>query len=120
MEKIIDELCNANPKFDKLTDCMINNSIDDGRFSIHMCNYFDTIGIRPCTNIHLEGFHRQVNARVRAHPDLWTWINKVKSLKESVLYRYEQEQAHRCTARPRKGRYIRNDNKLILSKKLCV
>ena len=67
----LDELCNANPKFDKLTDYMINNFIDDGRFSIHnMCNYFDTIGIRPCTNIHLEGFHRQVNARVRAHPDL--------------------------------------------------
>ena len=117
MEKIIDELCHVNSKFDKLTDYIINNYIDDGRFPLCMWNHFDTIGERPRTNNHLEGFHRQLNAKVRTHPDLWTWINEVKSLEESVMCRYEQEQAQRRTTRPRKGRYIRDDNKLLLAKK---
>ncbi|CAF3431675.1 unnamed protein product [Rotaria sp. Silwood2] len=54
MEKIIDELCDVNSKFDKLTDYIINNYIDDGRFPIHMWNHFDTIGERPRTNNHLN------------------------------------------------------------------
>ena len=58
MEKIIDELCDVNSKFDNLTDYIINNHIDDGRFSIHMCDHFDTLGIRPRTNNHLQSFHR--------------------------------------------------------------
>ena len=37
-----------------------------------------------------------------------------KSLDESVMGRWELEQAQRRAARPRKGRYIRDDNKLIL------
>ncbi|CAF4475491.1 unnamed protein product, partial [Rotaria sp. Silwood2] len=68
----------------------------------------------------LEGFHRQLNAKVRTHPDLWTWINEVKSSEESVMCRYEQEQAQRRTTRPRKGKYIRDDNKRILAKKIYI
>ena len=91
MEKIIDELCDVNSKFDKLTDYIINNYIDDGRFPLCVWNHFDTIGERPCTNNYLEGFHRQLNAKVRTHPYLWTWINEVKSSDVSVMCRYEQE-----------------------------
>ena len=43
MEKIIDELCDVNSKFYKLTDYIINNYIDDGRFPLCMWNHFDTI-----------------------------------------------------------------------------
>ena len=71
-------------------------------------------------NNHLEGFRRQLNAKVRTHPDLLTWINEVRSSQESVMCRYEQEQAQRRTTRPRKGRYIRDDNKLILAKKIYI
>ena len=80
-----------------------------------MWNHFDTIGERPRTNNHLEGFHRQLNAKVRTHSDLWTWINEVKSSEESVMCRYEQEQAQGRTTRSRKGN---DDNKLILAKKV--
>ena len=61
MEKIIDELCDVNFKFDKLTDYIINNYINDGRFSLCMRNHFDTIGERPRTNNHLEGCPRQLS-----------------------------------------------------------
>ena len=64
MEKIIDELCDVNSKFDKLTDYIINNYIDDGRFPLCMWNHFDTIGERPRTINRLEGFHRQLTREV--------------------------------------------------------
>ena len=115
MEKIIDELCDVNSKFDKLTNYIINNYIDDGRFPLCMWNHFDTIDEKVRTNNHLEGFHRQLNAKVRTHLDLWMWINEVKPSEESVMCRNEQEQAQRRTARARKGRHIRDDNKLILA-----
>ncbi|CAF4462529.1 unnamed protein product, partial [Didymodactylos carnosus] len=84
MEVIIDELCNADSKFDKLTDYILNNYIEDARFSFDMWNHFDSIGERPRTNNHLEGYHRQLNTRVRTTPDLWTWINEVRSSEEYV------------------------------------
>ena len=61
-----------------------------------------------------------INAKGRRNPDLWTWINEVKSSEESIMCRYEQEQAQRRTTRSRKGRYIRDDNKLILAKKIYI
>ena len=30
------------------------------------------ISERPRTNNHVEDYHRQLNARVRTNPDLWT------------------------------------------------
>ncbi|CAF3764873.1 unnamed protein product [Rotaria magnacalcarata] len=120
MEKIIDELCNYDTKFEKLTDYVIKKYIEDARFPVQMWNHFDTIGQRPHTNNHLEGYHRQLNARVRTNPDLWTWINEVKSSEESVMCRYEQEQAQKRTTRPRKGKYIQDDNKLMLAKKKYI
>ena len=36
MERIIDELLNINTKFDKLTDYIVNNYIDDVRFPFDM------------------------------------------------------------------------------------
>ena len=91
--------------------------MEDARFSSHMWNHFDTIGDRPRTNNHLEGYHRQLNARVRTNSDLWRWINEIKSSEESVMCRYEQEQAQRRTSRPRKGKYVQDDNKLMSAKK---
>ncbi|CAF1545159.1 unnamed protein product [Rotaria sordida] len=120
MEKIIDELCDCDSKLNKLTDYVIKNYIEDARFSLNMWNHFYTIGERPRTNNHLEGYHRQLNARVRTHPDLWTWINEVKSSEESVMCRYEQEQAQKRTTRPRKRKYIQDDNKLMLAKKKYI
>ncbi|CAF1310902.1 unnamed protein product [Didymodactylos carnosus] len=116
MEVMIDELCNANSKFGKLTDYILNNYIEDARFSFDMWNHFDSVGERPRTNNHLEGYHRQLNARVRTNPDLWTWINEVRSSKESVMCRYEQEQAQKRTTRPRKTKNIRDGVKLKLAK----
>ena len=105
MEKIMGELCNYDSKLDKLIDYVVKNYIEDARFSLRTWNHFDNIGERPRTNNHLEGYHRQLNARVRTNPDLWTWINESKSLEESVICCYEQEQAQKRTTRPRKGRY---------------
>ncbi|CAF4328575.1 unnamed protein product [Rotaria sp. Silwood2] len=116
MEKIIDELCNYDSKLDKLTDYVIKNYVEDARFSVQMWNHFDNIGVRPRTNNHLEGYHQQLNARVRTNPDLWTWINEARSSEESVMCRYEQEQAQKRTTRRRKGRYIQDDNKLMFNK----
>ncbi|CAF1062509.1 unnamed protein product, partial [Didymodactylos carnosus] len=70
MEVIIDELCNADSKFDKLTDYILNNYTEDARFSFDMRNHFDSTGERPRTNTDLEGYHKQLNARVRTNPDL--------------------------------------------------
>ncbi len=92
-EKVIDELCNYDSKLDRVTDYVLKNYIEDSRFSLNMWNHFDPLGERSRTNNHLEGYHRQLNARVRTNPDLWTWINEVKSSEESVMCRYEQEQA---------------------------
>ena len=89
MERIIDELLNINTKFDKLTDYIVNNYIDDARFPFDMWNHFDSLGQRPRTNNHLERYHRQLNARVRTNPDLWAWINEIRSSEESVICRIE-------------------------------
>ena len=72
MERIIDELLNINTKFDKLTDYIVNNYIEDVRFPFDMWNHFDSLGQRPRTNNHLEGYHRQAHTRVRTNPDLCT------------------------------------------------
>jgi hypothetical protein len=117
MEKIIDELSDYDSKLEKLTDYVINNYIEDAGFPSSMWNHFDTIGERPRTNNHLEGYHRQLNARVRTNSDLWTWINEIKSSEESVMCRYEQEQAQRRTTRPRRRKYIKDDLKLMCAKK---
>ena len=95
----MDELCNVDSKFDKLTDYILNNYIEDARILFHIWNHFDSIGERPRTKNHLEGYHRQLNARVRTNPDLWTWINEVRSSEESVMCRYEQEQVQKRTTR---------------------
>ncbi|CAF1060668.1 unnamed protein product [Rotaria sordida] len=113
MEKIIDELCNYDSKLDKLTDYVIKNDVEDARFAVQMWNHFNNIGIRPRTNNHLEGYHRQLNPRVRTDPDLRAWINETRSSEKSVMCRYEQEQAQKQTTRRRKGRFIQDDNKLI-------
>ncbi|CAF2201451.1 unnamed protein product [Rotaria magnacalcarata] len=80
-----------------------------------MWNHFDSIGERSRTNNHVEGWHRQLNARVRTHPDLWAWYNEAKSSEESVMIRHEQEQAQKRTTRPRKAKNIRDDEKLKLT-----
>ncbi|CAF1419324.1 unnamed protein product, partial [Rotaria sordida] len=116
MERIIDELLTINTKFDKLTDYIVNNYIDDARFPFDMWNHFDSLGQRPRTNNHLEGYHRQLNARVRTNPDLWTRINEIRSSEESVMCRVEQEQAQKRSTRSRKARYARDDEKLKLAK----
>ena len=36
MEEIIDELCNFDLKFDKLTDYILNKSIEDVRYPFHV------------------------------------------------------------------------------------
>ena len=36
------------------------------------------------------------------------------------MCRYEQEQAQKRTTRPRKGKYIQDDNKLMLAKKKYI
>ena len=120
MENIIDELSDFDSKLEKLTDYVIKTYVEDGRFSLDMWNHFNNIGDRPRTNNHLEGYHRQLNARVRTNPDLWTWINEVKSSEENVMCRYEQEQAQKRTTRPRRGKYIQDDNKLMLAKKRYI
>ncbi|CAF5155695.1 unnamed protein product, partial [Rotaria sp. Silwood1] len=90
--------------------------VEDGRFSSVLWNHFDSIGERSRTNNHLEGWDRQLNARIRVHPDLWTWFNEIKSSKESVMIRHEQEQAQQRTTRPRKAIDIRDDAKLKAAK----
>ncbi|CAM4780746.1 unnamed protein product [Rotaria magnacalcarata] len=84
----------------------------DGRFSSVLWNHFDSIGERSRTNNHLEDWHRQLIARIRVHPDLWTWFNEIKSSEESVMIRHEQEQAQQRTTRPKKAINIRDDAKL--------
>ncbi len=78
MERIIDELSNCDSKLDRLTDYVIKNYIEYPRFALNMWNHFDNIGERPRTNNHLEGYHRQLNVRVRTNPDIWTWINETR------------------------------------------
>ncbi|CAF1129795.1 unnamed protein product [Rotaria magnacalcarata] len=46
--------------------------------------------------------------------------NEVKSSEESIMCRYEQEQAQQRTTRPRKGKYIQDDMKLMLAKKKYI
>ena len=58
----------------------------------------------------------QLNARVRTNPDLWTWINEIRSSEESVICRIEQEQVQKRSTRSRKARYARDDEKLKLAK----
>ena len=79
------KLWNYDLKLDKLTDYVIKNYIEDVRFSLSMWNHFDNIGERPRTNNHLEGCHRQLNAKVRTNPDLWMWINEAKSSEEAIM-----------------------------------
>ena len=65
MEQIIVELRNVNSKSDKLTDYILNNYVEDASFVFHIWNHFDSIGEGPRTNNHLEGYHRQLNARIQ-------------------------------------------------------
>ncbi|CAF2838644.1 unnamed protein product [Rotaria sp. Silwood2] len=116
MERIIDILSNIDSKFDKLTDYVLNTYVEDGRFSSVFWNHFNSIGERSRANNHLEGWHRQLNARIRVHPDLWTWFNEIKSSEESVMIRHEQEQAQQRTIRSRKAINIRDDAKLKAAK----
>ncbi|CAF2885444.1 unnamed protein product [Rotaria sp. Silwood2] len=116
MEQIIDVLFNIDSKFDKLTDYILNTYVEDPLFTSNIWNHFDSIGERSRTNNHLEGWHRQLNSRVRTHPDLWAWYNEIKSSEESVMIRHEQEQAQKRTTRPRKAKNIRDDEKLKSAK----
>ena len=52
MKQIIDELCNVDSKFDKLTDSILNNYIEDVRFPFHIWNHLDSMDKRPRTNNH--------------------------------------------------------------------
>ena len=52
MERIIDELCNVDSRFDQLTDYILNNYIEDACFPFHMWNHFDSIDERSRTNNH--------------------------------------------------------------------
>ena len=70
MKQIIVELCNVNSKSDKLTDYILNNYVEDAGFLFHIWNHFDSIGERPRTNNHLEGYHRQLNARIQRNLNL--------------------------------------------------
>ena len=97
MEQIIDVLSNIDSKFDRLTDYVLNTYVEDVRFAFNIWNHFDLIVERSRTNNHLEGWHRQLNTRVRTHPDLWTSYNEIKSSEESVMVRHEQEQANNKT-----------------------
>ncbi|CAF1970830.1 unnamed protein product [Rotaria magnacalcarata] len=97
MEHIIDVLSNIDSKFDKLTDYVIIKCL---------CWRWSR------TNNHLEDWHRQLIARIRVHPDLWTWFNEIKSSEESVMIRHEQEQAQQRTTRPKKAINIRDGAKL--------
>ena len=99
MERIIDELLNINTKFDKLTNYIVNNYIDDARFPFDIWNYFDSLGQQLSTNNDLEGYHRQLNSGVRTNPNLWTWINEMCPSEESVICRVEQEQAQKRSTR---------------------
>ena len=60
---------------DELPDYGIKNYIEDARFRSLMWNHLDTNSDKPGTNNHLEGYHRQLDARVRTNSDLWTRIN---------------------------------------------
>ena len=51
-KQIIDELCNVDSKFDKLTDYILNNYIEDARFPFHIWNHLDSMGDRTRTNNH--------------------------------------------------------------------
>ena len=46
MGQIIDKLRNVHSKFDKLTDYISNNYIEDVYFPFHIWNHFDSIGER--------------------------------------------------------------------------
>ena len=116
MRRIIHELLNINTKFDKLTDYIVNNYIDDARFPFYMWNHFDSLGQLARMNDDLEGYHRQLNASVPTNPDLWTYINEIRSSEESVLCRIEQEKGQKRSTRSRKARYAHNDGKLKLAK----
>ena len=65
MEQIIDELCNVDLEFDKLTNNILNNYIEYARFQFHIWNHFDSISERIRTNNYFKGYHRQLNARVQ-------------------------------------------------------
>ncbi|CAF0957503.1 unnamed protein product [Didymodactylos carnosus] len=54
MELIIDTLSNTDDKYIKLTDYVITTYIS-GKFDIQFWNLYDTIGVRPRTNNHVEG-----------------------------------------------------------------
>ena len=54
-----------------------------------MWNHFDLLDQRSRKDNHLEEYHRQFNACVQPNPDLWTWINEMRSSEESVMCRVE-------------------------------
>ncbi|CAF0823766.1 unnamed protein product [Didymodactylos carnosus] len=61
MELIIDTLSNTDDKYIKLTDYVITTYIS-GKFDIQFWNLYDTTGVRPRTNNHVEGWHRAQNS----------------------------------------------------------
>ncbi|CAF2181637.1 unnamed protein product [Rotaria magnacalcarata] len=81
-------------------------------FMEHIIDVLSNIDSKSRTNNHLEDWHRQLIARIRVHPDLWTWFNEIKSSEESVMIRHEQEQAQQRTTRPKKAINIRDGAKL--------
>jgi hypothetical protein len=72
-ERSIDELCNSDTKFDKLTDYILKNDVENALVSFNLQNHFDSVDKRPRTNNHVEGYHRQLNSK----PDIWIWISEV-------------------------------------------
>ena len=72
VEQIIDILSNIGSRFDRLSDHVLNTYVEDARFASDIWKYFDSIGERSRTNNYQESQHRQLNASVRTHPDLWT------------------------------------------------
>jgi hypothetical protein len=84
MEQIIDVLGNIDSKFDKFTDYVLKNYVEDARFTSDIWNHFDSIGVRSRTNNHLEGWHRQLNARVRTLVNVLTKRVRLASISTHI------------------------------------
>ncbi|CAF1366630.1 unnamed protein product [Didymodactylos carnosus] len=93
----------------KLTDYVLRNYIDCPRYPIEKWNHFNLIQDRPRTNNHVEGYHRQLNAHIGIHPNIWTWMMNVQKAEELSAIRVEQEDEQGRTTRKRKKHNVDHD-----------
>ncbi|CAF1532648.1 unnamed protein product, partial [Rotaria magnacalcarata] len=104
-----DSLVIINRNFQTFVDYVEKTYITSPKFNPVNWNHYNTLSNRPRTNNHVEGYHRYLNSRMTAKPNIWKWIMHIQKDDEQTIIRLEQENKQNRSTKPRKKKNLMHD-----------